>query len=96
VPAFPTNHINYSHINSNGTTTIKPAPGWLHALTLNNPVATSVITIYDSLSGSGTVIGVITVPSGQGIVSLPYECSFNVGLTIVMATAASDITVSWE
>jgi hypothetical protein len=89
-------HVGYTHITGDVTTAIKPAPGTLHAVCLNTPVATEIITLFDSLTAAGTVIAVITVPASPQPVCLPYHASFNVGLTVLTATAASDITVTWE
>lgn len=89
----------YANITTTTTTTIKSGAGFLHALTLMTPVATSVITLYDNTAGSGTKIGTITLPaaiSNQGPVVVPLNISFTTGLTIVTATAASDITVSYR
>lgn len=90
VPAF-----NYKNITTDTTTVVKASPGFLHSITLNNPVATEVITIYDNTAGSGTKIGTITVPSSPQPVTLFYDIATQTGLTIVTATATSDITVSY-
>ena len=90
VPAF-----DYNNITAIGTTTVKATPGFFKGITLNTPVATSVITIYDSATGSGTKIGTITVPTSPQPVTLDYNLATKNGLTIVVATAASDITVEY-
>jgi hypothetical protein len=89
-------HVNYTNITGQATATLKPGPGFLQSVCFNKPVATEVITIFDSLAGSGTTIATITIPSSPMPVCLPYNVSFNVGLTVVTATASSDITVSWQ
>lgn len=89
----------YTNITGQGTTTVKPAAGVLRGINYNTPVATSVITIWDSLTASGAKIGTYTVPAGPQPSSLsfgPNGLNFNVGLTIQTATASSDITVIWE
>ena len=62
---------------------------------MNTPAATGTITIYDNTAASGTKIGTIT-----SYASLPqcftYDVAFWIGLTIVTATAAPDITVSFR
>jgi hypothetical protein len=89
--------ISYTGITTDTTTTIKVGPGRLHAITINGPVATSVITIYDSASAGGTKIGTITVPSSPQPVTLNYGgITFWSGLTIVTSVTPSDITVSWQ
>jgi hypothetical protein len=87
---------SYKNITGDATTTIKSVPGYLHAITLNAPTATEVITLYDNSTSSGTKIGTITVPSSPQPVTLIYDVAFWTGLTIVTATATSDITVSFR
>lgn len=88
--------MNYLNITGQATTTVKSVPGVLHAITFNNPVATSVVTIYDNTTNAGTKIGTITVPASPMPVTLLYDVNFGTGLTIVTATASSDITVSYQ
>lgn len=89
----------YNHANITAaaptTTVVKTGQGVLHTITLNKPTATAVITIYDNTAASGTVIGTITVPASPQPVTLTYDVTFTTGLTIVTATAASDLTVSY-
>lgn len=85
----------YQNITGDTTTTLKTKPGYLHTITLNAPTATEVITIYDNTAGSGTKIGTITIPASPQPVTLVYDVAFWTGLTIVTATATSDITVSF-
>ena len=77
------------------TTVVKSGVGVLHTITFNKPVATEVITIYDNTTASGNLIGTITIPASPQPVTLHYDATFNTGLTIVTATAASDITVTF-
>jgi hypothetical protein len=77
------------------TTLIKSGIGMLHLITFNTPVATAVITIFDNTAASGTKIGTITIPASPQPVTIVYDVNFAIGLTILTATAASDITVSW-
>ncbi len=87
----------YLNITGDATTVVKASPGTLHAITLNNPTATEVITLYDNASAaSGTKIGTITVPASPQAVTLLYDIQFTNGLTIQTATATSDITVSYK
>ncbi len=78
------------------TTVVKSGAGFLHSITFNKPVATGVVTIYDNTAASGTLIGTITVPASPMPVTLFYDAAFTTGLTIVTATAAQDITVSYR
>jgi hypothetical protein len=91
--------VGYSFLNvtlaAPTTTVVKTGAGILHAITFNKPVATGVITLYDNTSAAGTVIGTITVPASPMPVTVFYDAAFSTGLTIVTATAAQDITVSF-
>ena len=82
-------------LNITGLTTnlVLSGPGELTRIVLNAPVATSVITLYDSLTATGTKIGTITVPASPQPSVLEYRVAFTNGLTVVMGTASSDITV---
>ena len=89
----------YANITTTSTTTVKSGAGFLHNIVINTPVATSVITLYDNTGGSGTKIGTITLPAAitnQGPITVPYNVSFNTGLTVVVGTAACDITVAFR
>ncbi len=77
------------------TTVVQTGSGILHTITFNKPVATGVVTIYDNTSAAGTIIATITVPASPMPVTLTYDAAYSTGLTIVTATAAQDITVSF-
>lgn len=86
----------YSYVNITGqaTTTVKSSGGILHTVCINTPAATETITIYDNITGHGTKIGTATVYASTNP-CLTYDVAFSTGLTIVTATASSDITVSY-
>jgi hypothetical protein len=89
-------HTSYVNITGQVTTVVKAAPGILTILCLNTPTATSVITLFDNTSAAGTKIGTITVPATPQPVCMPYNVNFQIGLTINVATASSDITVGYQ
>lgn len=81
------------------TTVVKSGAGRFHKLCINKPTATGVITIYDNTAASGTLIGTITQPAAllsSGPICIPYDLSFGTGLTVVTATAAQDVTVTYR
>jgi len=96
-PAFPQSPQDwqYANINTTATTTLKSVPGVLHTVCVNTPAATGTAQIYDSTTAGGNKIGLIT-----SYASTPrcftYDVAFWTGLTIVTATAAQDITVSFR
>lgn len=88
--------MQYANITGQATTVLKSVPGVLHTICFNKPTATAVITIYDNGAASGTKIGTITIPASPMPVCLTYDVNFGTGLTILTATADSDITVSYS
>lgn len=86
---------NFTNIAAAASTLVRTGPGVLHAIAFNKPTATSIITVYDGLTTGGTKIATITVPASPQASGTLYDVAFNTGLLIVMATADSDITVSW-
>jgi hypothetical protein len=98
ITSYPFGH-TYTHITTDTTTTAKSGAGVLHSITINQPVASSVITIWDNTAASGTSIGIITLPSSllsEGPMNAIFDVAFSTGLTIQTATGASDLTVSWR
>ena len=80
----------YNHVAGAGTTLVKTGPGRLHGIVVGTPVG--VCTVYDSTTGSGTVMAVITTTSPVG---LDFNCAFSVGLTVV-TSSTSDVTIIYE
>ena len=88
-------HVSYANITTDATTLVKSGAGKLVAVCVNTPAATETITLYDNTVASGTKIGTITVYASTNP-CFYYGVSFLIGLTIVTATAAGDITVAYE
>lgn len=85
----------YANATATGATLVKITPGILHTVTFNKPTATSVVSMYDNTATTGTLIGTITVPSSPQPVTLIYDVAFGTGLAVNIATAVSDITISY-
>lgn len=79
------------------TTVVKTGNGVLHSICINTQAA-GTATIYDNTAASGTKIGTITGNAGTSVGPncQIYDVAFWTGLTIVTATAAMDITVSYR
>ena len=89
---------SYKNIISAVTTLVKTGEGSLHSIVINEAVASGTITIYDGIdAATGTLIGTITNPASliESQLSLIYDISFKIGLTIV-TTEAQDVTVSYS
>jgi hypothetical protein len=81
------------------TSVVRSGQGILKSITVNQPIASATITIYDNTTGSGTKIATITLPAvllAQGPYTAVYDVDFGTGLTLVTVGAAMDITVSWR
>lgn len=88
---------NYVNITAAAptTTVVKSGAGVLHSIVLNTPADTGTITIYDNTAATGTKIGTWTSSSTTPPSAVLYNVAFSTGLTIVTATAAQDITVTY-
>lgn len=91
---MPFNNI-YTPLNiaASGTTLVKTGTGILHTITINTTTA-SAITLYDSLTATGTKIGTIAASVAIGS-TFTFDCAFTIGLTVVLA-GNSDITVNYR
>lgn len=85
-----------TNITTATTTTVKSGAGSLHLVTVNTlGTIASTVTIYDSLTGSGTKLATIDSLTLKG--SFFYDVAFATGLTIVTTgTAAPDISVAFR
>lgn len=76
------------------------APFIVHTLNINTAAATAVINLYDYNSTSSppasSLVSSITVAATADIpVPLILDAIFTVGITVTIATAAADVTVTW-
>lgn len=79
------------------TTQVKTGKGIFDRLTLNGPVATGVITIYDNIGADTTnPIAIITTPASPMPVTLHFGLKFSNGLKIVTSVAAQNFTVVYK
>lgn len=83
----------YNNISTATTTLVKSGTGILNSITINTSVA-SAITVYDSLTASGTKIATIAASAPVGS-NFEFDVAFATGLTVLTA-GASDITVSFK
>jgi hypothetical protein len=82
---------NYSHLaGAQAGTILKPAPGLLHTLTVNTPVA-GTVTLFDG----AVAIAIVTVPAALNPFELTFDVAFNTNLNVTI-TGAQDITVTWQ
>lgn len=84
---------SFLNVAANGTSAaIKTGAGVLLGVSINTKGASAnVLTIYDSLTGSGTKIGTFDTTAGPAYI--PLNAAFATGLSAVLATGtAADIT----
>lgn len=97
---YPTEVGNFVNITAAAptTTVVKTGAGFLYSITFNKTAANGVVTVYNNTAASGTAIATITSPATllQNQFTLIYNASFDTGLTILTATAAQDITVTYR
>lgn len=91
---------DYAHCTAD--TQVCAHAGVLHTVTINGPATTAgKITLYDSLTETGTVIAVISVglkSESQGISCLIFDTKFSTGLYAGFdgTIAGADITISYK
>lgn len=97
-------HAQPTYKYNTGTTTgvvAKYGPGLLRSVTLQNVAATAAVTIYDNTAASGTVI-YATGPIADAAITVPRQVvfgggiQFNLGLTLVVATASAGVLLEFE
>lgn len=92
-------HGTYAHIAAGqATTTVKSGAGFLYGIAFNSAAtATNVTTVFDSTTGSGTVIAIPAATTATIPTFLAYNTTFSTGLTILTATAnGGDMTVVYR
>lgn len=79
-------------------TVLKYGAGNLHCLVIGNITNTSAITIYDNTAASGTILWASGAMNGNvNPFTIDFQnMPFYTGLTIVVATQASNITIVYE
>jgi len=77
------------------TTLVKTGSGILHSITVTKPANTGTIKVDDALTDTNPMVGTITSPSTLVPYTLTFDIAFTTGLTIVTATAAQEITVTY-
>ncbi len=76
-------HNNYTNLIGAGTANaIKSGYGRLHTVTFNTQ-ATGSLTIFDSLTGTGTTIATMTQSASKNMVTLILDVDFRTGLSTI-------------
>lgn len=86
---------NTFHTGTTAGTVLKYGPGDFHGIIMSAIGNNSAITLYDNVAASGRIL-FSSGPMPQNSVPLPLDfggTSFNIGLTLVVATASSNINI---
>lgn len=84
-----------THMTTASTRVIHSRAAVLGSVIVNTGAASAVVTLYNSSTGSGDVIGVIDTAAATGNPRV-YNCWCPLGLTAVMAGGNADITITSE
>lgn len=82
--------------------TLKSSPGNLQSIIISGVTSTSVVTLYDNTTATGTIIwssGSMTIGSQSSNLPLYIDfkgISFSTGLTLAITTAACNVSVLYE
>ena len=82
---------NSTYISTATTTLVFTGAGILHELSLTE-TSVGTITVYDSLTASGTIKAVLKASIAEG--DYLHDIDFTIGCTIVTA-GASKLTAAW-
>jgi hypothetical protein len=94
--ASPTGGYAFLNVSTVTTTTVKTGAATLSAISINTKgTVASTITVYDSLSGSGTKIATLDSLNLSG--SFIFNVACTLGITVVSTgTVAPDFTVVYK
>jgi hypothetical protein len=81
-----------ARIAATGNLPVAAGKSELGIVNVNTGAASAVLTIYDSLAGSGTVVAIIDA-SGEGCYVYAAQC--DTGIYAVMSGGNADCTISY-
>ena len=89
----------YSHVDDSKQ--IKAGIGVLHTVVVNGLTMAGDLTLYDSLTATGTVIAVLHLDTATSVsvqpITLLYDCEFETGLYASYDQAlVADLTVTYK
>ncbi len=82
---------NYANFTGTGPTAVKPGPGYLKSVVINQKGGSNILTVFDNTSATGAHIAAIDTTSQVGTIN--YDVPFTTGLYISgTAGTAPDVT----
>jgi hypothetical protein len=85
----------YRYLSSAAAYVLKYSPGKLHLIFSNDGATGSSITVYDNTSATGTLITTINTAKIASPITIPIDCDFYTGLTVVV-TGVVTCTIVYE
>jgi hypothetical protein len=83
-----------THIATTGSHLVRTGKGWLTGISINTPATSNAtLTVYDGIDATGSVMAVIDVSKGNPSAQTASPWGFNVGLFLVLAGNAADLTL---
>lgn len=89
--------IVYDYHHATSTELIKSGRGVLNTVTINGVSVTGILTIYDGIDATGSIIAIVTLAVNPTPFTLHYEVELETGLYITFTGGlASDISFSYR
>lgn len=87
----------YDFVHLTSTELIKSGAGILNKITINGVSVAGILTIYDGIDATGTIMAIVTLAVNPTPFTLNYEIEFATGLYITFTGGLTgDITVSYR
>lgn len=84
----------YGHMNTNTSALLQKGTTLLNKVVVNNTGSAWVITIYDGVDNTGTVVAALSASNGG---NYDFECTLTKGLYVVTSgTTAGDCTIVFD
>jgi hypothetical protein len=77
---------------------LKRGPGTLQKVVFNTWVVGTAVSLYDALDATNPIALIVLGGDGKALqpFTIPYDLDFYVGLTVVVANGATDVTIMYE
>ena len=83
-----------THISTAGNYLIRTGGGWITGISVNTPATNnSVLTVYDGLDATGTVMAVIDLSKSNPSAQSAAPWGFTLGLFLSLVGNAADVTL---
>jgi hypothetical protein len=88
---------NLRGVNATGDLQISARPGYIEHVVATNVTAAGTLTVYDSLTETGTIISQVTLAIGNSPVYVPIKQNVSTGIFVGFdGTLAGRVQVSFK